>query len=383
MAPTSSAADTRALQPRSTRGQLLLADTHYGLAQQSVLKPGTGIPGQYIWGPEAWMFGEVPGTPINLDAYGGEEAVAGLNDLGLGILVEKIADGIPPVYEDKMMPGRQQMFSVLRTGTGDLDLLAAADFTMTSPFGVYTAGTAGGPAWMRAYNQARARGADGTLLVRNGRLPRTVHQRRRPEHLPGVVSRARRQRAGARAGRCARRHHRHQAGHHPQRRRAGPDARPLRHLGRGRLAVAPGHRRARRRPARACPPHGGVNFGSYMAAFPDQYAAQGTLPFLVGFTGIGTLGGGNLVMEAGGNAGMLAARMGNGADARRAAKAWVLAGQHGRVSADGSTRTQTGEGDLDIRYRRRPRTRWREVRNQPDNNDAWSRPDPSRIRAST
>ncbi|MNQ88623.1 hypothetical protein D3C85_1039000 [compost metagenome] len=109
------AADTRALQPRSTRGQLLLADTHYGLAQQTVLKPGTGIPGKYIWGPEAWMFGEVPGTPINLEAYGGEEAVAGLNDLGLGILVEKIADGTPPVYEDKMMPGRQQMFSVLPT----------------------------------------------------------------------------------------------------------------------------------------------------------------------------------------------------------------------------------------------------------------------------
>ncbi|MNS58101.1 hypothetical protein D3C72_910080 [compost metagenome] len=57
-----------------------------------------------------------------------------------------------------------------------------------------------------------------------------------------MVSRARRQRAGARAGRCARRHHRHQAGHHPQRRCAGPDAHPLRHLGRGRLAVAPGHR---------------------------------------------------------------------------------------------------------------------------------------------
>ena len=36
--------------------------------------------------------------------------------------------------------------SVVRTGTGDLDLAAAADISLLSQFGIYTAGTAGSPA---------------------------------------------------------------------------------------------------------------------------------------------------------------------------------------------------------------------------------------------
>src|SRR5262249_48530331 len=37
--------------------------------------------------------------------------------------------------------GNPLSFSVLRTGTGDLDLLAGGNFSEKSPFGVYTAGT--------------------------------------------------------------------------------------------------------------------------------------------------------------------------------------------------------------------------------------------------
>ncbi|SAI65713.1 Heme:hemopexin utilization protein A [Bordetella ansorpii] len=36
---------------------------------------------------------------------------------------------------------RMPIFSVLRTGTGDLDILAGGDFSQATPFGVYTAGT--------------------------------------------------------------------------------------------------------------------------------------------------------------------------------------------------------------------------------------------------
>lgn len=360
------AADTRALQPRSTRGQLLLADTHYGLAQQTVLKPGTGIPGKYIWGPEAWMFGEVPGTPINLEAYGGEEAVAGLNDLGLGILVEKIADGTPPVYEDKMMPGRQQMFSVLRTGTGDLDLLAAADFTMTSPFGVYTAGTQAAGVGA-AYSQARAKGADGTLLGANGAYlepfinggAQSTYQAWYPEHGGNVLVRAqgdvRGDIIGTKPGTIRNDDALGQMRIHFDTSAVGGW---LWRQGTG-SAAAPGE---------GVPTAWWVNFGSYVAAKDDQYAVQGTLPFLVGFTGIGTLGGGNLVMEAGGNAGMLESRMGNGAPVLSRSQGLVLAvGSTGRVSADGSTLTQTGGGDLDIRIGGglNPVA---EVRNQPESN---------------
>ncbi|WP_454622244.1 filamentous haemagglutinin family protein [Bradyrhizobium cenepequi] len=50
-----------------------------------------------------------------------------------------------------------QAISVVRTGTGDLELLAAGEYRQDSPFGVYTAGTAMG-------GLARARRPDGTYL---------------------------------------------------------------------------------------------------------------------------------------------------------------------------------------------------------------------------
>ncbi|WP_426737210.1 hypothetical protein, partial [Pseudomonas aeruginosa] len=45
-----------------------------------------------------------------------------------------------------------------------------------------------------------------------------------------------------------------------------------------------------------------VNFGSYVRG------AEGDAPYLVGFTGFGTLGGGNLSMRTGGDAGNIAPR---------------------------------------------------------------------------
>src|SRR5690606_15412594 len=54
-----------------------------------------------------------------------------------------------------------------------------------------------------------------------------------------------------------------------------------------------------------------VNFGTYVEGVPsgdrDPYNQWlfGNDPFLVGFTGIGTLGGGNLTVQAGGDAGMI------------------------------------------------------------------------------
>ena len=50
------------------------------------------------------------------------------------------------------------IFSVLRTGTGDLDISAGGNFSMLSPYGVYTAGTPtslGNAALDARYNQAR------------------------------------------------------------------------------------------------------------------------------------------------------------------------------------------------------------------------------------
>ncbi len=57
--------------------------------------------------------------------------------------------------------------SVVRTGTGDLEILAGGNYTQSSPFGVYTAGTAiaetGTPA-NSDYNRERSLMPDGTVL---------------------------------------------------------------------------------------------------------------------------------------------------------------------------------------------------------------------------
>ncbi|UZE50521.1 filamentous hemagglutinin family protein [Rhodopseudomonas sp. P2A-2r] len=87
-----------------------------------------------------------------------------------------------------------------------------------------------------------------------------------------------------------------------------------------------------------------INFGTYVpgASGADQ---------MVGFTGFGTLGGGNLRVDVGGNAGILAQRGGvyeaNGVNLR--SEGLVLAvGSTGRVLADGSL-SLTGGGDIDMR----------------------------------
>ncbi|HEX7925373.1 MAG TPA: filamentous hemagglutinin, partial [Bradyrhizobium sp.] len=57
--------------------------------------------------------------------------------------------------------------SVVRTGTGDLEILAGGSFDQQSPFGVYTAGTAikeTGTAANDPYNLGRGTSADGTVL---------------------------------------------------------------------------------------------------------------------------------------------------------------------------------------------------------------------------
>lgn len=108
-----------------------------------------------------------------------------------------------------------------------------------------------------------------------------------------------------------------------------------------------------------------INFGTYVAGpvdlQRDEYNSwlYGNAPFLTGFTGVGTLGGGNLVVESGGDAGMIQIRgdvVLNGEGQRAAALrqtprsqgVHLAVGSTGRVQADGSL-VQTGGGDLDIR----------------------------------
>ncbi|WP_148051134.1 hypothetical protein, partial [Pseudomonas fluorescens] len=89
-----------------------------------------------------------------------------------------------------------------------------------------------------------------------------------------------------------------------------------------------------------------INFGSYATQpLPDQSVDTG--PYLVGFTGFGTLGGGNISPRAGGDAGMLKT-LGDTQFNPRSQGLIVAVGSTGRVASDGSLQL-TGGGDMDIR----------------------------------
>ena len=340
------AADSRALQTRSRHAGMLLADTHYGLVSVNAVIPGTGLPGEYVWaGDSLTQTGNAPGTPVNLDEWGGEDAVKDINNWGLGILVVQVKPGTPAEYRTEMQPARQQLFSVLRTGTGDLDLISGGDFTMTSPFGVYTAGTQSARAGA-AYNLPRAKGEDGTLLGADWTAftpfidggAQSLYRAWYPEHGGNVLLRAQGDVKGDLIGSSSGRR-KDALGYLRVHNDSSAVGNWLWRQGTG-SAVAGNE---------GVPTAWWVNFGTYVTGGQgeDLFASA---PFLVGFTGIGTLGGGNLVFEAGGDAGMLASRMDAAGSAVSRSQGLNLAvASTGRVSADGKQLTLTGGGDLDIR----------------------------------
>lgn len=86
-----------------------------------------------------------------------------------------------------------------------------------------------------------------------------------------------------------------------------------------------------------------INFGSYAAGI------TGKTDQMVGFTGFGTLGGGNLNVDVDGNAGVLTAVRSSDNAVNARSQGLVLAvGSTGRVAADGSVQL-TGGGDLNLR----------------------------------
>ncbi|MFY0182617.1 filamentous hemagglutinin family protein [Stenotrophomonas rhizophila] len=374
------AADRLTVAPAGT-GSLRLSDPHYGQGGAVVEIPGTGSPATYRWGDvDAFermvveYYGEyilsfVPttGTGFTEDqlneltmwgfVYSGPE---NLNDLGYDGVAAIDSPATPPETEFKTLPGREQLPSVVRTGTGDLRLVSGKDIATTSLYGVYTAGTAsaaltgsnGDP-----YHQPRARVAPSNSnplgnsvlgdagevfehLVDGG--SQSLYQAWYPEAGGNLLLRAGGNILGDSLGRQGVLTRTETLGiATPRLSTSAAVGNWLWRQGTGSVQAG----------AEGLPTAWWINFGTYVAA-PDNENYNNNfvnMPQLVGFTGFGTLGGGNLLLEAGGDAGMLQRRGDHGAAfITRSAGLNLTVASTGRVGADGVL-VQTGGGDLDIR----------------------------------
>lgn len=210
----------------------------------------------------------------------------------------------------KVGPSRQQSaLSVIRTGTGSLDVLAGGDYVQKSLFGVYTAGTqvAGTEAW----DQERARLADGTVLgIGNEAYEATLDARRMYFTTGGGDLRL----------------------------SAQGDVRGFTEIGQNTSADIGNWLWRQGGEELGQPVAWGVNFGQYVYN-PNSFALE-----FAGFAGIGSLGGGNVSVSAGGD-------MGSTVDSAMSPASndalSIVVGSSGRVDAQGRIR-QDGGGRLNV-----------------------------------
>ncbi|WP_228533925.1 filamentous haemagglutinin family protein [Pseudomonas sp. UFMG81] len=366
------AADPRLADPYAT-GQLRLADHHVGMK-------AVGASG-WVWtqeGIDGFGWPGKAGDPIDFDAVGypglcdefptycTKSAPAsgwvwtqeGIDNFGwpgqAGDPIDFDEVGYPglcdefPTYCSKAPAGGDydltpagSRFSVLRTGTGDLELIAAGNLDMTTLFGVYTAGTATEVA--NAYQLARGEGSGASSA---GQVL--------PEMLGGYESLV------AGDDRLYQAWYPEQGGNVLVQVGGDLTGNALSRSFDSRIELAPplpsarvGNWLWRQGSGSALPMEQSIatawwiNFGTYA-----NYQGNSVL---VGFTGFGTLGGGDLDVRVAGQAGLLDVVGKTSADSRvqwddsaRSQGLQLAVGSTGRVAADGSL-TLGGGGDLTLR----------------------------------
>ncbi|VVM63468.1 hypothetical protein PS662_01423 [Pseudomonas fluorescens] len=349
------AADSRAVKPVTADGTLRLADTHYGLKVEVKVAQLVWSEGNYYGFPafqpvtegDLYICDEDPSlcepmarwtwAPGN---YMGMPDYAPVDD------VEGWCVNFDPALCVETKPGTEvnthtQMFSVLRTGTGDLDLIAAGNLSMDSPFGVYTAGTQSSNIDPR-YNQPRGRiSDDGSVLGSAGSDYEkwvnggsdSLYQAWFPQMGGNLTINA----GGAVSGDSVGSKLAGQTGQRQQK--------PSVAVGNWLWRQGTGNNDV--------PTAWWINFGSYAnepLAGVNFGNTPDPAPYLVGFTGFGTLGGGNISLRAGDDSGMLRPMGSFGGDnvAPRSQGLIVAVASTGRVGSDGSLQL-TGGGDMDIR----------------------------------
>ncbi|WP_082321725.1 filamentous haemagglutinin family protein [Variovorax paradoxus] len=370
-------ADLQAADNRLTRldaGSILLADTHYTVFKQTELRRG----GAWYWAPGNMYSGE-PGTPApdwaddptysicgeepgqcvrvswvwaDGNMYNGTPGVPvddWADDPGYSICAEEpgqcVAVGGPAGEVVVAVTPKAPVFSVLRTGTGDLDLAAGGNFSMQSPYGVYTAGAPRslGSATLDAnYNLARGLQANGTSVLWNTAGDKTPAYEKLVSGTDSLYKAW------------------YPDGGGNLWVDVGGDLTGDSWSASGELASASssvgnwlwrqgtGHTAG----VSDVPTAWWINFGTY--SNNEQTGGDGKLlywPAVTGFIGMGTLGGGDANIRVGGNAGVITTRSttGVGGNGMARSQGVVLAvGSTGRVLPDGSL-VLTGGGDLDLR----------------------------------
>ncbi|CAI8895768.1 filamentous haemagglutinin family protein [Pseudomonas serboccidentalis] len=345
------AADNRLVKPVTTQGNLQLADTHYGMKVTEkkldttwAVDNGLGYtPGDVVKDDEMFWCDAIPGVCVAPSKF----LWADGNPMG-GEVGTPVSDAdlfwcdFDPAYCTPNKGGitispHTQMFSVLRTGTGDLDLMAGGNLSMSSPFGVYTSGTQSSDVAPQ-FNQPRGRlsddgsvlgsaGSDNEKWVNGG--TDSLYQAWYPQLGGNLTIGAGGSVSGDVVGRRS-------ITNQMEIREQVP-------------SVAVGNWLWRQGTGNnEIPTAWWINFGSYATQpLPDESAS--TAPYLVGFTGFGTLGGGNINLRAGKDGGMLNP-VGDGLTHfyPRGQGLIVAVGSTGRVGSDGSLQL-TGGGDIDIR----------------------------------
>lgn len=309
------AADSRITSLDTTAGMLRLADQHYTAIRLMETVPAVT---KYVWS-DAVTGSRVPGAVVP-----DNQAALCRTRPAWCIITEQI----PSSTKFALNP-LTQLFSVLRTGTGDLELLSAGDWRMDSLYGVYTAGTQSAAVMadgVDPYQLAQGRQPDGTVLGGAGSFYESAtggYLAWYPEHGGNLLLTA----GGNLTG--------NQVGAH--------DNALTTRMQQSSAAVG---NWLWRQGGEQTPAAWWLNFGSY-ALDPAIGSSE---PWLVGFTGIGTLGGGNLDVFVKGAAGLIETAASNLQPIRvqRSHGLGLAIGSTGRVLADGSL-LQTGGGDLDLR----------------------------------
>ena len=311
------AADSRLLQPHPVSGNLRLADSHYGMYGQAAV----------VWTEEGSIgwFGDdsMTGQPIDF----------------VGIGYPEVCTDFPEFCSTggdayTLVAGSSARFSVIRTGAADLDLLAAGNLSMESLFGVYTAGISStGTSANDPYNLKRAPGSNGKVLANAGGNEKLVnggtdslYRAWYPDMGGNLLLKV----GGDLTGNIT----------SPAQISGG---RPLGDFGVDSTNVGNWLWRQGNglSGSQAQATAWWINFGSYVASQQSDK--------MVGFTGFGTLGGGNLNVDVGGDAGILNPVPTVAQNIGRRSQGLILAvGGTGRVAADGSLQL-TGGGDLNLR----------------------------------